>query len=72
MCKINLPTLGHHASFNIFITSTDEYSPLYGEVIVALSLRGNVLPQLAGRQAGPRRVVSTTWDTVATFAVFAA
>lgn len=47
-------------------------SPLYGEVIVALGLGGNVLPQLAGCQAGPRRVVTAAGDPVATLAAFAA
>ena len=49
-----------------------ETSPLYGEVIIALSLRGDVLPQLTGRQAGPRCVVTAAGDPVATFAAFAA
>lgn len=48
------------------------HSPLYGEVIIALSLRGDVLPQLIGRQAGPCGVVTAAWDPVATLAVFAA
>ena len=46
--------------------------PLYGEVIVALGLGGNVLPQLAGREAGPSRVVTTAGDPVATLTAFAA
>lgn len=46
--------------------------PLHGEMIVALGLGGDVLPQLAGRQAGPRRVVTTAGDPVATLATFAA
>lgn len=49
-----------------------EPSPLYGEVIIALCLRGDVLPQLIGRQAGPRRVVTAAGDPVATLAAFAA
>lgn len=46
-------------------------SPLYGKVVITLCLGGNVLPQLAGRQAGPRRVVPAAWDPVASFAIFA-
>ncbi len=49
-----------------------EPSPLYGEVIIALGLGGDVLPQLVGRQAGPRRVVTAAGDPVATLAAFAA
>lgn len=45
--------------------------PLHFEVIIALSLGGDVLPQLAGRQAGPRRVVTAAGDPVATLAAFA-
>lgn len=48
------------------------HSPLYGEVIIALGLGGDVLPQLVGRQAGPCRVVTATGDPVTTFAAFAA
>lgn len=48
-----------------------EPSPLYGEVIITLGLGGDVLPQLGGRQAGPRRVVAAAGDPVATFAAFA-
>lgn len=49
-----------------------EPSPLYGELIVALSLRSDVLPQLTRCQAGPRRVVTAARDSVATLAAFAA
>lgn len=49
-----------------------EHLPLYGEVIIALGLRGDVLPQLIGRQACPCGVVTATGDPVATLAVFAA
>lgn len=45
--------------------------PLDGEVVVALGLRGDVLPQLVGRQAGPRRVVTAAGDPVAALAAFA-
>lgn len=41
-------------------------------MVVALSLRGDVLPQLAGRQAGPCRVVTATGDPVAASAALAA
>ena len=41
-------------------------------MIVALGLRGDVLPQLAGRQASPRRVVAAAGHPVAALAVLAA
>lgn len=47
------------------------HTPLYGEVVVTLGLRGDVLPQLVGRQAGPRRVVAAAGDPVAALAAFA-
>lgn len=56
----------------MFHLSNGRPSPLQGEVIVALGLGGDVLPQLVGRQAGPRRVVATAGDPVATLAALAA
>lgn len=47
------------------------HTPLNGEVVVTLGLRGYVLPQLAGCQAGPRRVVTAAGDPVAALATFA-
>ena len=47
-------------------------SPVQGEVVVALSLGDNALPQFAGRQAGPGRVVPASRNPVFAFAVLAA
>lgn len=47
-------------------------SPLDREVVVAVGLGGDVLPQLAGGQAGPQRVVAAAGHPVATLAALAA
>lgn len=47
------------------------HTPLYGEVVITLGFRGNVLPELVGRQAGPGRVVTIARDPVAALTAFA-
>lgn len=60
-------------NLNVSKTGNDTltHTPLDGEVVITLGLRGDVLPQLAGRQAGPRRVVAAAGDPVAALAAFA-